>query len=145
MKKYIEQMADDLNKNCNAFCCGCSEEMLTIKFAECLYNAGYRKIEEGSIILTKEEQENKMMFEVHYRKEREKEVRKEVAKEILNSIKAMLVDRYDYFSKLRSKNIIINSESSDENALFDLGEMDCANCLIDKIKEFAKEYGVEVK
>jgi len=77
----------------------------------------------------------------------EKEVNKackETAREILSNIKAMLVDRYEYFAKLRSKNITAGTESSKENALFDLGEMDCANCLMDKIKELAKKYGVEM-
>lgn len=43
-EKYIKKMADDLDENCNAFCCGWSEEIPTLKFAQCLYSAGYKKV-----------------------------------------------------------------------------------------------------
>lgn len=118
-EKYIEKMTNDLDKNCDAFCCGYSEELPTMEFAQYLYKAGYRK-------------------------------ERDVTKEILQKIKELAVDRYDYFGKLRAKNLehnsyIQDSDVNNENALFDLGEMDAFNCIIDKVKELAKEHSVELE
>lgn len=125
-QEQIEEISTYM-KNCSMRGCvecnfltakgGCSKRAR----AEALYNAGYCKAEE---------------------------VRKETAKEILQKLESLAADRYDYFGKLRAKNLehngyIQDSDANYENATFDLGEMDAFNCIIDKIKQLAKEYRVK--
>lgn len=66
------------------------------RHAEKLYNAGYRKLPEGAVVLTKEECDNKVILnEDHFERalnyEREK-ARKGTAKEILNRINEYNLD-----------------------------------------------------
>ena len=69
-KQIIEKMAKDLAKisgeylqNCADSCDDCPYGNCRGKFALDLYNAGYRKIPEGSVVLTKEEYEKLKRFE----------------------------------------------------------------------------------
>lgn len=69
-------------------------------------------------------------------------IRKQTAKEILGELKSTLVNRFDYFGQLRNKNLQVGSN---DNALFDLGEMDCINFALDRIKELADYHGIELE
>lgn len=87
------------------------------QIAETLYSNGYRKIEEGSVIFTKKEDENRMIAEVRYRKARDEEVRKETAKEIFKNL--IEAERKDCF----------NTFIFEKSVFYEL----------------AKEYGVEIE
>lgn len=89
------------------------------RHAEKLYNAGYRKLPEGAVVLTKEECDNKVILnEDHFERalnyEREK-VRKETAREILNHLR-------------KQRNVIGQLMIFEEDLI-----------------ELAKQYGVEVE
>ena len=75
------------------------------------------------------------------KQEKADDVRKETAKDILSSLKYWIINRYNYFAELREKNIATNHD----NYLFDLGECDMANCILDIVKAKIKEYDVEVE
>ena len=94
-EKMIEEMTTFL-KCCNHLCSECERAKqlssvygcIEFSISKTLYNAGYRKVPEGAVVLTKEECEHKVILdEDHFERalnyEREK-VRKETAKEILN-------------------------------------------------------------
>lgn len=57
--------------------------------------------------------------------------------EVLQELKQWAIDRHDYFGELYRKNQKVNIKS---NMYFDLGEMDLASCLIDKIEGLVKMY-----
>lgn len=135
-KKQIEEMAKDLcseyHEDCIC-CCGSSHTCTVCEDCERLYNAGYRKIPEGAVVLTREEyeeRENKINEQCQTRAvkvytdflkvERDK-ARKETAREILYKVKETL---------------IINNEENTE--FFDY------NYTLETIDEIAKQYGVEV-
>lgn len=131
--------------------------------AEMLYDASYRKISESAVVLTKEECENLKFAADNYdpfwfcsfggcegvckecRNLCENSLfvqeRKKTAKEILLPLRRFLVERFNYFGKLSKR----NEGVSPDNRLFDLGEMDMANCTLDRVKELLEKYGVEVE
>lgn len=53
------------------------------RFAEALYNAGYRKVPEGAVVLTKEECDNKVILDEDHFERILTNVRKDTAKETL--------------------------------------------------------------
>lgn len=60
-KKQIEEMAHNLclkERDCED--CECNGVCLAYSTATIIYNAGYRKIPEGAVVLTKEEQEKRL-------------------------------------------------------------------------------------
>lgn len=65
----------------------------------------------------------------------------EVAKEMLSTLKNYCIKRHNCFAELRNKNL---KAHVDDNALFDLGQMDFANCLLNIMNELSEKYGVEV-
>ena len=64
------------------------------RHAEALYNAGYRKIPENAVVLTKEEY---IDLSRNYVREQIEQARKETAKEILSKLNA-LMEQYHYKS-----------------------------------------------
>jgi hypothetical protein len=128
-KQMIEEMARDFGNaiyRCNEHSTCCKACILggvcvPYKYARGAYNAGYRKIPEGGVVLTKEEaeqvygtvknhgellkdlQEAKSVFEkemeeaqkefVKHFEEHEKEVRKETAEKFAERLKELVADR----------------------------------------------------
>lgn len=75
------------------------------------------------------------VYNAGYRKE------SEGIKDILSTIKNYCIKRYDCFAELRNKNL---KAHINDNALFDLGQMDFANCLLDIVNELSEKYGVDI-
>ena len=67
---------------------------LALKTAKHIYNAGYRKIPENAVVLTKEEY---IDLSRNYVREQIEQARKETAKEILDKLNA-LMEQYHYKS-----------------------------------------------
>ena len=119
-KKQIEEMAKDFNYQCKTPCHqnDCYTRCGTYKVCEMFYNAGYRKINENEIVISKEEYEglksqryiiiNKQVksgenvvnlpyypvpeYEIKHIPS-EEEIRKETAREILDQIKFLVEER----------------------------------------------------
>ena len=54
-QKKIEEMARSLTLCKRNSCVGCGVECIENRMAQAIYNAGYRKIPEGAVVLTKAE------------------------------------------------------------------------------------------
>lgn len=107
--------------------------------AEDIYNAGYRKIPEDSVVLSREEYEKlkdlEKCFDYNLVQER-KQIRKETAREIVCKIKEIL-------KKVRT---VVNYDDYGDGC--GLGGYDCgyAKQSVDfRIDELAKQYDVEIR
>lgn len=100
------------------------DESLSDIVAEAIYNAGYRKVPDGAVTLTKEEQEKHItMTKVNYKSimRQLNQARKETAKEILQYL-------YDKCYEIQN-----------------IGRGGIAHILPIDILQMAKNYGVEVE
>ncbi|MBE5764019.1 MAG: hypothetical protein E7339_00255 [Clostridiales bacterium] len=80
----------------------CTQCYISTRQAKTLYNAGYRKIPEGSVVLSKEEYNDLKGLEKHfddYLIKEIKETRKETTKEILREVSKVCAD-YQWFKNL---------------------------------------------
>lgn len=120
-EKQIEEMAQDIAYSCadmgyngcgDKTCCGC--------IAKSIYDAGYRKIEDHEIVISKDEYE-RINDTVNLRK-----VRKETASEILQELYDWLGDDF---------------EELNETSFIHIMKKD----YIRRINEIAKQFGVEVE
>lgn len=97
-KQQIEKFATDLCKACRKSLKTCECKTPCVKtqiVSEALYNAGYRKVPENAVLLTREE--HKQMFKdlIASNKVIEAETRKETAKEIIATVKSCMQDFED--------------------------------------------------
>ena len=85
-REQIEEIKQVLIKTCKR-CRPFEEDYMQSKYAEAIYNAGYRKLPEWAVVLTKEEYENlknKPPFAViKYDEDKMKKIVKESAKNIV--------------------------------------------------------------
>lgn len=81
-QEQIEEIKQVLIKTCKR-CRLFEEDYMQSKYAEALYNAGYRKIPENAVVLTKEEY---IDLSRNYVTEQIEQVRKETAEKILNEL-----------------------------------------------------------
>lgn len=103
-KKQIEEIKQILIKTCKR-CRSFEEDYMQSKYAEALYNEGYRKIPEGTLVMTKEEFVKTIESGYVYDTTRGNKIniiqmtreieRKETATEILNRINEYYLD-YNY-------------------------------------------------
>jgi hypothetical protein len=128
-KEMIEEMAKIIDNN-HGFI------VSSVETAQAIYNADYRKIPEGSVVLSKEEyadlqiskdfnygyHEGTKNMEAYYENIRIPEARKETAQEIFYKLKETL---------------IINNEENTEFFDYDY--------TLETIDKLAKQYGVEVE
>ena len=140
-KEMIEKMAKDTGccdypqRDCSKCWCLEERECSAYAYAKTYYEQGYRKIPEGSVVLSKEENDINNKF-IKYLQRRidelneyscnvYKQARKKTAKEILRDIKYEIEDR--------------NGAMLEEDLSVD------ATILQEVLNEIAKQYGVEVK
>jgi hypothetical protein len=163
-QKQIEEMAQCKNSfgiTCNeCYTKACDRYSL----AKELYNAGYRKIPENAVVLTREEaeqvygtvknhgellkdlQEAKSVFEkemeeaqkefVKQFEEHEKEVRKETAEKFAERAKAVLIKAYDAYEALAIRNL-----KKDDDIMYQhwKGEATATQKSIDLMDKICKE------
>ena len=137
-KKQIEEMANIPHKCIKSSCEDCiknDRKCTDYKQAEALYNAGYRKVPDGAVILTPEERDEEM-----------KEINKTLAerdglKAENERLKEVIADQNElcwnckksvkeFAEKLRKKVISLN--------VWEFGEIDVID--VDDIDELLKEY-----
>ena len=100
--------------------------------AEGLYNAGYRKITENAVVLTKEEY---IDLSRNYVTEQIEQVRKETAKDIFQKVVNICIKEEDF------QDGTVNTQL--EPLYF--GIMNGCAFIRDEVKELAEQYGVEVE
>ena len=100
--------------------------------AEELYNAGYRKIPENAVVLTKEEY---IDLSRNYVTEQIEKARKETAKEIFQKVVNICRKEEDF------QDGTVNTQL--EPLYF--GIMNCCAFIRNEVKELAKQYDVEVE
>ena len=145
-KEIIEEMAKEISES-NILCKDCGDygdTYCTEAIANTLYKAGYRKIPEGSVVLSTEDYSDYLTLQSNYTNAKERceklqadnerlyknlgkfkeSVRKETAKEILRDIKYEIEDR--------------NGAMLEEDLSVD------ATILQEVLNEIAKQYGVEI-
>ena len=148
MNKQIEEMAKVMCGHDCEECAketaswrGCSlekareEECLIKEEARKLYEQGYRKIDEGSVVLTTAKIAE---YEKGLRERWEKEIeqaRKETAREILQRF-------YNYLPPKEKDSFEIKKSSFED---VKKAVLQFHNSLNDDIREFAKQYGVEIE
>ena len=137
-KKQIEEMANIPHKCIKSSCEGCiknDRKCTDYKQAEAIYNAGYRVVPDGAVILTPEERDEEM-----------KEINKTLAerdelKAEIERLKEVIADQNElcwnckksvkeFAEKLRKKVISLN--------VWEFGEIDVID--VDDIDELLKEY-----
>lgn len=96
-QEQIEEIKQVLIKTCKR-CRSFEEDYMQSKYAEALYNTGYRKIPENAVVLTKEEY---IDLSRNYVTEQIEQVRKKTAKEIL----LLLGKGYDETEKTEFNNL----------------------------------------
>lgn len=142
MEKQIEEMLDIMVQceQCSKYnyytCSGCVHRDENRAYAKLLYEQGYRKIPQDAVVLTKKEygainleKATDMLRAI------QDQARKETAKEVLQ--------RFYAYTPPKEKGSFEIKTSSFEDVekvvrLF-------RNCLNDDIREFAKQYGVEIE
>lgn len=100
--------------------------------AEGIYNAGYRKIPENAVVLTKEEY---IDLSRNYVTEQIEQVRKKTAKEIFQKVVNICIKEEDF------QDGTVNTQL--EPLYF--GIMNGCAFIRGEVKELAKQYGVEVE
>lgn len=103
------------------------------RHAEALYNAGYRKIPENAVVLTKEEY---IDLSRNYVTEQIEKTRKETAKEILQKMKEKCKELENKFSHICK---------SQKECLMETCRYEGVLAVKREVYELAKEYGVEVE
>lgn len=155
-QEQIEEMANYYCEYCKKqtgekFCEHIDDKSCNIFFeAELFYNAGYRKIPEDSIVLSREEYkrllDNAIRVDMEYLDHELAKERKETAKEILEIMSNIICEMY-------GEDAPCNYNDIDEymfNNCRDYCDKNCtnghfANCWKMFLKAKIKEYGVEVE
>lgn len=125
-KEQIEEMAKIVDEMYNVYTTTADD------IAEGIYNAGYRKIPENAVVLTKEEY---IDLSRNYVTEQIEQVRKETAKEIFQKVVNICRKEEDF------QDGTVNTQL--EPLYF--GIMNGCAFIRGEVKELAEQYGVEVE
>lgn len=140
-EKQIEEMEEIIVNSCkrnNEVSCQQSKSCESC-YAKDLYNAGYRKIPEGSVVFTQEEYLRMVVEERALDKASEDQARKQAVKEVLENIK-------EEISQAIKSNYKAIEDVPDFTELYQWckGKITALRGIDDYIDEIAKEMGVEL-
>ena len=136
-KEMIEEMAKDTGccdypqRKCNNCWCKEKRECSAYGYAKTYYEKGYRKISEGSVVLTSEQYSNYLILQTNHEFIREK-------------AKELQADNERLYKNLGKFKESVRKETAKEilkAVLEDIGEFYAG----DIVEELAKKYGVEVE
>lgn len=91
---YVDDNDELKNCSCAEPTDHCTQCYISTRQAKVLYNAGYRKIPEGAVVLSKEEYARLSIFQFNTAQQIMNETRKETAKEFAEKLKEITCEMY---------------------------------------------------
>ena len=95
MDKQIDEMARILTLCPRNTCVGCGMECIDYRMAKAIYNAGYRKIPENAVVLTREQYEKDLAIERELGERKASRARKETAEKFAERVKMAFYYEFD--------------------------------------------------
>ena len=130
-EETIKNIQDIISANC-----GTISEQFAKSIAETLYNAGYRKVPDGAVILTPEERDE----ELKACNEKQAELKAEIAREKANYYNQGVIDGREDFEHLKKRNKELYEEiklfTSNMKVVLEIEKRKAVEEFAEKVKEY---------